>query len=153
MDETELYGYIAKNSIISIFVVGIFLLAAYFIYEFILAIPYIISLLYGMVDYMHIGVLIPTMIIMGYIFRSIYNIRWFIISFIYGTVMYLLGDSIGMLMLFIGILFTVIILSGEITSTSILTYIDVKEWIQSDINREEDEKRRKEWEQLQAIKP
>jgi hypothetical protein len=57
---------------------------------------------------------------------------WIFISFLYSGIMYLLGESIIISAIILGILVTISIIFGEVSFTSIFTYKDLKNWVEQD---------------------
>lgn len=150
MDEDELLTIIAKNSVISLFILAGAWIAATFIVP-ILGIPlgiakFIVSF---PIEYSIMGW--STFFVFSYVFRlwegliiprSMKDIDrrmgawWKLLKYgifiaIYYNVMLTCGELIGACLIIVGILLTAAFVLGEATFTSILTYRDLKKWVEN----------------------
>lgn len=129
MPEDYFYNRVAGNAIKSFILISILLAISWFIYNI------IFPIISGGVVTTYLILCVITTVAFVYMFRPedmISAIAWVGFSLIYSSIMYLIGESIVISMILLGVLLTVGIIISEVSFTGILTYKDLKEWVKSD---------------------
>jgi hypothetical protein len=57
------------------------------------------------------------------------GLQWGLFAIVYAAITYLMGEVIIIMIIALGILFTIAFVFGQTTFTGILTYFDLKEWV------------------------
>lgn len=142
MGEDIFYESLGKNIFKAFGCVALLSFGAYAIYTWI--IPLILTMLSNMP--------VSLMLIFAasyFIFLYLFHVNtvkdalsWILITFTYSGLLYLLGEAIIIAAIVFGIFVTVVALFGEGLFTTIFTYLDLKEWVESDISDKEYRERR-----------
>lgn len=140
MNESYLYNSIIGNAFKSLLLVVASLVVGWVVYSFIIP-----SLAGGKGSYF-IAYIIVAIIAFMYVFKPktwIDRAIWSVFALAYAIVMYLTGECIIIAIILMGLLVAATCVGGETIFTTLLTYRDIKKWVEYDKKRYEDEEKAK----------
>lgn len=136
MNELDLYNSIIGNAFKSLLLVVASLVVGWVVYSFIIP-----SLTVGKGSYFIVYAIIAIIAFM-YVFKPktwINRSIWSVFALAYAIVMYLTGECIIIAVILMGLLVAATCVGGEIIFTTLLTYRDIKKWVEYDKKRAYDE--------------
>ncbi len=148
MDESYFYEILRKNMIISLVGVGVIFAMMYAVYNGLIPMMQTLLPMATNLSILFVIMLVASYFIFIHIFRvdePLERIIWILASIAYVSLLYLLGEAIIIAILIFGIFITLTAIFGEISFTSILTYIDLKEWAEAEESQKHIEEKVKDY--------